>query len=170
MAEKDSVSLRSHPQLFLTPRTEAQADTQVQKGSSGPPSLLGRGSHHPPTIAKLLHCWPSESQGKSCRGTGEGSSPPTGIPPQLHPPLCDCRPSASPSPTTPCICSFMRAVHTSLPGPVLVRRTQPWARELGGPCPLGPFSPGWKMDHKQDGVYNSVVITAVSAWKRTSLW
>lgn len=40
MAEKDSMSLHSYPQLFLTPRTEAQAEAEIQKGCGGPPSLL----------------------------------------------------------------------------------------------------------------------------------
>lgn len=64
MAEKDSMSLCSHPWLFLTPRTEAQTEAAIQEGCRRPPSLLRKESHHPPFVRKLLHCWPSESQGK----------------------------------------------------------------------------------------------------------
>lgn len=70
MAEKDSVSLRSHPQLFLTPRTEAQADTQVQKGSSGPPSLLGRGTTTLPPSPSCSTAGQVRVKAKAAEGQG----------------------------------------------------------------------------------------------------
>lgn len=51
LVAEDSMSLHSHPWLFLTSRTEAQAEAEIEKGH---PVARGRGGDQPPTIPKRL--------------------------------------------------------------------------------------------------------------------
>lgn len=137
------MSLCSHPWLFLTPRTEALTEATIKERCCRPPSLLRKESHHPPFVHKLLHCWPSESQGKLPRDRRRevrihlpfrvNSS--KGLPhlsqvgqchslvqPQI---LCQLLPSLC-----PCTCSFMHPAHIYVLDFVRVLRTQHRARPM----------------------------------------
>ena len=131
------MSLHSHLWLFLTPRTEAQAEAEIRKGCGGPPSLLREGKpphtvrcppSHPPT---MLHRWPSEGQGKLPRDRGKFLT--SHVNPSTAPPFLGTTtdPLPVPIPPHPVSCSVMHPVHIHMPGLVLVLRTQHRARQMG---------------------------------------
>lgn len=136
------MSLGCHPWLFLTPRTEAQAEVEMQKGCHGPPSLLWEGRPPPalrPQVAPLLaeqesrQASDGQEQVPHLASWANSSAALCPLSPGWPEPLLGTTTDTPPVPISHCTrtCLRMRPAHVYEPGLVLVRRTQHRARDRG---------------------------------------